>query len=120
MQSITKQLLVVFVFLAGFWGVPDSYLHPVSLGRGSGSYPRKHTRPQRSFLHNQLAQLRQHKHTATMCMVSEDCPQNRYCCQVIKGVFNICCGDPLRSGENAKGGALQPIPIERAPEPYDF
>ena len=91
----------------------------VVLGKG-GSYPRKHTRPKKQFVNNEIMNFRQHRNTATLCMSSEECPTNKFCCEVIRGVFNICCGDPMRSVENRNGNVYGiPVPVEEE-YPYDF
>lgn len=113
--SATKRIVMVLFMVTALYRVTDSYLYPVSLGHGGSAYPRKRMRPQKAFYRTELIHLRQEKGIATMCMGSDDCPPDRFCCEVIKSVFNICCGDSMRSIE--KGLVPILIPVENE---YDY
>lgn len=46
-----------------------------------------------------------------ICRTSDECPIDKYCCEIVKGVVHICCGDPMSSVENLNQNGLFPIPI---------
>lgn len=56
-----------------------------------------------------------------VCVSSDECPKDKYCCQIVPNVLNLCCGDPLRSVENFAGisSASVPIPVPVQRE-YDY
>ena len=113
--SVTKRFIMVLFIVTAFSNVTDTYLYPVPLGHGGPAYPRRNMRPQKAFYSTELTHLRQHKGIATMCMGSDDCPRDKFCCEVIKSVFNICCSDSMRSID--KGLVPILIPVEKE---YDY
>lgn len=118
MRSAFKLLLVLLLGPSAHAYLPAT---AASLPRG-GSYPRKHTRPRHGYVAHQFARLRQHSDTARMCATSDDCPWDKFCCEVIKpGIFQVCCGNPAKAVENSGGGGGTPVPVPLPAErEYDY
>lgn len=81
------------LILLSLWGLAS--INGYSQSAGVNAYKRVHIRSTRPMIIPSV------KSQAKMCYKSSDCPDMppQYCCEVIKGIFNVCCWDPMRAIE---------------------